>query len=89
MRVASGIACVLLGVMFLLYIYAFASMVDPSLADHERRVRIMQKLFLQSGIAEGTYAGLGFVVVGLWLVVGRPRAWRHAEPGSVSPSGDS
>ena len=82
MRAAAGIASALFGVVFLLYIYAFASMVNPSLTDHERRVQIMEKMFLQSGVAEGTYIGLTFVAAGLWLVVGRPRPWvgRRAEP---------
>jgi hypothetical protein len=86
MRVAAGIASVLFGVMFLLYVYAFASMVNPSQTDHERRVQIVEKLFLQSGVAEGTYVGLGFVVVGLWLVVGRPRpwAWRRPKPAAAA-----
>ena len=75
MRIAAGMACALLGAWFLLYTYAFASMVNPALSDHERQVQIVRKLFLQSGAAEGTYIGLGFIALGLWLVVGRPRPW--------------
>ena len=75
MRVAAGIVSALFGVVFLLYIYAHASKVNPSLPDDERRVLILEKLFLQSGVAEGTYVALALVCAGLWLVVGRPWPW--------------
>jgi hypothetical protein len=83
MRVAAGVASAIFGVAFLLYIYAHARMVNPSLPEDERRSQILEKLFLQSGVAEGTYVGLGLLCAGLWLVVGRPRpwVWRRAEPG--------
>ena len=71
MRVASGVSATLFGLAFLLYIYAHASIVNPALTGEERRARIVEKLFLQSGIAEGTYVGIA--AAGMWLVVGRPR----------------
>ena len=73
MRVASGVSATLFGLAFLLYIYAHASIVNPALTGEERRARIVEKLFLQSGIAEGTYVGIGIAAAGMWLVVGRPR----------------
>lgn len=72
-RIASGVIAVLFGAAFLLYIYAHATMIHPTLTGDERRARVMERLFLQSGIAEATYVGVGFVVAGVWLLVGRPR----------------
>jgi uncharacterized membrane protein len=82
MRIAGGLASILFGAFFLLYIYAHAGMVRSSLSGDDRRARIAEKMFLQSGIAEGTYVGIVLVVGGLWLVVCRPGPprWVRAEP---------
>lgn len=81
MRIAGGWHPSPFGALFLLDIYAHAGMVRSSLSD-DRRARIAEKMFLQSGIAEGTYVGIVLAAGGLWLVVCRPGPprWVQAEP---------
>lgn len=72
-----GVGAAVFGGLALLYVYAHANLINPALDHHERRAVLVEKLFLQSGICEATYLGVGMVAAGLWFAVsrsGRPHA---------------
>jgi hypothetical protein len=71
MRAFVGVLFVLLGAFLLLYTYAFASMIDPAVSDAEWRSALLFKMFLQSGIAGGAYLGIGLIVAGLVIALGK------------------
>jgi hypothetical protein len=67
-----GAGAAVFGGLVLLYVYAHANLINPSLDEHERRAVLVETLFLQSGVCEATYLGVGMVAAGLWLAVSRP-----------------
>ena len=66
-----GLAYVLAGGAALIYIYAFASMVDPEMTAKARRLAILSRMFalpdsLYTILACGmVFAGIGLIVVGM------------------------
>lgn len=78
MRVINGLLLAVLVAVLILYAFAFASMIDPAVGDVGWRATLLRRMFVQAGIAEATYMGLGLITVGLALARWRwlgDRAW--------------
>ncbi len=71
-----GAMLILAGAMWLFMVWAFASMVDPSLEGWARQREIWGKFLSGDGPA-ALCIGLGLIVPGLWIAAGgggpRPR----------------
>jgi hypothetical protein len=68
---AFGLLPLMLGCALTMYIYAWASIVNPRLPPDERRAEILRKMFLTSN-AIGTAIGLFCIAtgIGIFLLVG-------------------
>jgi hypothetical protein len=64
----TGLFGLVFGGFLLLYCYAFASMVPPSLSGAAWRERVFQRMFLNGDIGAGTYLALGIILLSLSLI---------------------
>jgi hypothetical protein len=63
-----GVSCILLGGFCVIYVYGFASMVDPDLICWERTWAIWKKVLLTPSVIV-FLLGLGWIGFGLWQCV--------------------
>ena len=94
MKIYGGVLLLGLGGLQLLYIYAFASLIDPSLGEAERRSVLLTKMFVDAWATTGV--AILMIVGGLMMIVSDLRrrsrekaefeAFKHDRPPASGPS---
>lgn len=72
----AGLLIAAFGAVFLLYLYAFCSLIHPDYEGWDRQAEILRRMFLRSDPGIGSYLGVVIVLGGFILMFG-PRRWHR------------